>query len=170
MANAAYGKGTSEEWLTYQLAELAEFAGARQKLTNATLRQTAQLIASEYWYLNLAEFMLFCRRFKTGRYGRFYGAADPLAVTCALRQFLRERAEAFAARDRQEAEAKEQAILRDPRNMTRSEWEVIAAMQAEYAMNTRQQDAETGRRRNQAANPPPHQPSTRNPSTSAHAT
>lgn len=35
--------------------------------------------------------MLFFHRFKAGRYGRFYGSVDPLVITTALREFLRDR-------------------------------------------------------------------------------
>ena len=35
--------------------------------------------------------MLFFHRFKSGRYGKFYGKVDPLVITCSLREFVKER-------------------------------------------------------------------------------
>lgn len=97
LVNAAYGNGTSEEWLVYQLTDLSEFSGSRDKLTPRQIGQLAELIAADYYYLSVAELMLFCRRFKMGRYGRFYGSVDPIIITGSLRQFVRERAEAIDA-------------------------------------------------------------------------
>ncbi len=140
LANAAYGRGTAEAWLTAQLADLSEFSGARDKLTPEQLRQTVTLVAGEYHWLNMAEIMLFCRRFKLGQYGKFYGAVDPIAVTGALRDFCRERREACA---RREARLTAERLERDrhsPLNMSREEYDIIRQITAEYAMNTAEQD------------------------------
>ena len=91
--NESYGAGTAEAWLTFQVAELSEYCGARDKIQPAQLRQLASLLASEYYWLKVTEFELFFRRFKLGRYGSFYGTVDPLLITEHLRTFLRERAD-----------------------------------------------------------------------------
>lgn len=103
-ANAAYGKGTAEAWLTGQLANLSEFSGARDKVLPEQLNETVRLVVSEYHYLNMAEIMLFCRRFKLGRYGKFYGSVDPIAIMAALKEFCRERNIAFCEREKEEAQ------------------------------------------------------------------
>lgn len=46
--------------------------------------------------------MLFFNRFKEGRYGRFYGTVDPLIITTALRDFIREREGAHRKRESEE--------------------------------------------------------------------
>jgi hypothetical protein len=51
--------------------------------------------------------MLFFHRFKAGHYGRFYGSVDPLVITTALRDFCKERAEAWVKRVQQEREQRE---------------------------------------------------------------
>lgn len=155
-ANAIYGDGTAEEWLTYVLADISEFAGTRSKLTQNQILQTARLIAAEYGHLNMAELMLFSRRFKTGRYGRFYGGVDPMVILSGLDSFLRERAEAHALRDSREQERRISSQLHDPRNMSYAEWTVIRDIQAEYSMNTPEQDAAT--ERDAAKNRQPHAP------------
>lgn len=35
--------------------------------------------------------MLFIARFKSGKYGRFYGAIDPMKITSAMLDYIRER-------------------------------------------------------------------------------
>lgn len=34
---------------------------------------------------------MFFFNFKMGKYGKFYGAVDPMVITCALREFMDER-------------------------------------------------------------------------------
>lgn len=97
--NAAFGRGTAEEWLTFQLGNLSEFSGAREKITNEQIGQLAQLIRGDYGFLNMAEMMLFCRRFKAGHYGEFYGSVDPITIMRGLRAFCTERANAIAKHD-----------------------------------------------------------------------
>lgn len=97
--NEAYGRHTASMWLVPQLYDLSEYCGCRDKLQGNPLEQCADIIASEYHYLKVTELMLFFHRFKAGRYGRFYGAVDPLVITTALRTFLAERAEAYTRRE-----------------------------------------------------------------------
>lgn len=85
-----YGKTFSEQWLYPQIADLALFTGAKN-LNKEQMRSLASVIAVEYRYLKVTELLLFFHRFKTGRYGRFYGSVDPMVITCALREFMKER-------------------------------------------------------------------------------
>lgn len=69
----------------------------------------------EYHYLKITELMLFFYYFKTGRYGKFYGAVDPLVITCSLRDFIVERGVAISRheqeqREHREAESRKNAI------------------------------------------------------------
>jgi hypothetical protein len=85
-----YGKTFAEQWLYPQIADLAMFTGAKN-LTKEQMRGLASVIAVEYRYLKVTELLLFFHRFKTGRYGRFYGSVDPMVITCAIRDFIKER-------------------------------------------------------------------------------
>lgn len=90
-----YGIETAISWLEIQLHDLAEFAGAKDKLTDAQSTVAAHTILTSYYYLNVAEVMLFFFNFKAGKYGKFYGAVDPLTITTALRTFCAERRDAL---------------------------------------------------------------------------
>lgn len=113
--NATYGPNTAAMWLVPQLYNLSEYCGCKDKLTGGVLKECASIIADEFFYLRVTEVMLFFRRFKAGRYGRFYGSIDPLVIMTSLREFLRERNDAYRAREqeerkRQEAESRKKAI------------------------------------------------------------
>lgn len=104
--NMAYGEMTATMWLVPQLYNLSEYCGARDKLQGKPLEECASVIATEFYYLKVSELMLFFHRFKSGRYGRFYGSIDPLIITTSLREFCRERNNAIAEQERIERERK----------------------------------------------------------------
>lgn len=111
----AYGDSLPAVWLIPHLLDLSEFCGCRNKLYGKPLEQCADVIAAEYYFLKVSELMLFFQRFKSGRYGVFYGSVDPLVITTSLREFIAERNVEIghyeeAERDRQEREHRKQAI------------------------------------------------------------
>jgi len=116
---AAYGKNFSAEWIVPHLVSLTLHTGAKN-LTKEQLRELAKIISIEYRHLKVTEILLFFYKFKTGRYGRFYGSVDPMVITCALREFISERNTLI---DRFEREQKQE----DDTNlklqaMSREEW------------------------------------------------
>lgn len=97
-----YGDKVPTSWLIPQLYNLSEYCGVKEKLEGAPLKETAFVIASTYYYFKVTELMLFFHRFKSGRYGRFYGNVDPLVITTALRDFAQERINAIVAKESEE--------------------------------------------------------------------
>lgn len=87
-----FGANAASEWLVPLLADLSIYTSAKN-LAPRQQKQLAKTIAVEYRELKVTELMLFFHRFKTGRYGRFYGAVDPMVVMCALQDFIKERNE-----------------------------------------------------------------------------
>ena len=88
--STCYGKDFDVEWLTVQICDMSTFTGAKN-LDEDQQEVLARTIAAEYPGLKVTELLLFFHRFKTGRYGRFYGNVDPMVVTTALRDFVKER-------------------------------------------------------------------------------
>lgn len=92
--NIAYNDGqcknAAAKWLSVHIGDLSKFTGAKNIDANQQ-RELARIIASAYGYLKVTELLLFFYFFKTGRYGRFYGSVDPMVITCALRDFIKER-------------------------------------------------------------------------------
>lgn len=94
-------------WMMAHLHDLSEFCGCKEKLSGHALQQCASTISMEFYWLKISELMLFFHRFKSGKYGRFYGSVDPLVITTSLRDFLKERSIAIVEHERLEAERKE---------------------------------------------------------------
>ena len=90
--NKVWGMNTAKMWLLPQLNSLAYFCGVREKMTDRVMEELADIISTEWPWLKTSELMLFFYRFKTGRFGRFYGAIDPMIITGAIRDFVKERA------------------------------------------------------------------------------
>ena len=103
----AYGKNAPVMWLVPQLYNLSEYCGCRDKLQGKPLEECAFVISTEFSYLKISELMLFFYRFKTGRYGRFYGSVDPLIITESLRKFCDERWCAYERHGQELMEKKE---------------------------------------------------------------
>lgn len=105
--NALYGDNAATSWLMPQLYNLSEYCGVRDKLQGRPLEECARIITIDFSWLKVSEMMLFLHRFKSGRYGRFYGVVDPLIITTSLRTFVDERNEAYMKHEQQEREKRE---------------------------------------------------------------
>ncbi len=110
-----YGKNAPLTWLVPQLTDLAVYCGCKDKLSKEQYKECAFVISAEYYYLKVSELMLFFHRFKTGRYGRFYGSVDPLVITTSLRAFVKERGLSIERhcqelREKEEAEHRKRVI------------------------------------------------------------
>lgn len=86
-----FGDDARDNWLDIQITELAAFSGCKDKLTDHQIQSLIDIVAEEYHYLKVTEIMYFFRKFKAGEYGKFYGAVDPLTITCALKEFCDDR-------------------------------------------------------------------------------
>lgn len=117
-----YGENAATMWLLPQLYDLCEYTGAKKMdIQQATM--LAEVIAQEYGYLKVSELLLFFFRFKSGAYGRFYGAVDPLVITSALREFMKERDWACSQHE-QQLRKQEQA---EEAKIPRMSWKEYAA-------------------------------------------
>jgi hypothetical protein len=88
--NTAYGQGFAAEWLLPHIANLALFVGAKN-LTVPQEVELARILAVEAQNLKVTEVLLFFYRLKAGHYGKFFGSVDPMVITCALRDFYKEK-------------------------------------------------------------------------------
>lgn len=105
-------------WLMAHLHDLSEYCGCKEKLTGHALQQCASVISTEFYFLKVTEVMLFFQRFKSGKYGRFYGSVDPIVITSAIRDFLKERTKAY--NDHFEEEERKKALDSEK---TKCSWE-----------------------------------------------
>lgn len=113
--NRDYDPIAAQAFLVPQLTNIAEFSNCKQTLSPEQIRECANIIATEYYYLKVTELMLFCYKFKCGAYGQFYGSVSPMVIMVSLRQFIRERNDAYyqhecKEREREEKESRKRAI------------------------------------------------------------
>ena len=137
--SAQLGDKTTVAWLAPQLFDLSEFCGCKDKISEFQIEQCAAIIANTYFYLKVTELMLFFYRFKQGRYGRFYGAVDPLVITTSLRDFIIERNDEYFMHEQKEREAKERESMKNAISYQEYlEMEAICKqIEAEYYMPTK---------------------------------
>lgn len=101
----AYGRTFPVQWLIPQIVDMSLFTGVRN-ITKEQQVALAQTIVVDYYYLKVTELMLFFFRFKSGKYGHFYGSFDPQVVTVSLREFISERNDIIWQVDQEESERK----------------------------------------------------------------
>lgn len=140
--NAAYGRTMASQWLVAQLTNLSEFSGARDVTANQ-LEDLSRIVAQEYHWLKITELLLFFYRFKTGRYGRFYGSVDPLVITTALREFVGERNAAYTRHEQQERERIEEEERKAHPPVSREEWLRMKEREDGQTAQNKEQTAET---------------------------
>ena len=117
-----YGQNTATAWFIPQLYDLSEYCGCRDKLQGKPLEQCAAVIVAEFYFLKVSEVMLFFHLFKAGHYGKFYGSVDPMVITCALRDFLHDRAEIMARAEQERREQEEEEYRKNHPPMSYDEW------------------------------------------------
>lgn len=100
------GKNTPVAWLVPQLLNLSEFCGCKGKLSEDQLEECSFTIATEFYFLKVSELMLFFHKFKSGKYGKFYGNVDPMVITTSLRTFICERNQRIQDKQNEEAALK----------------------------------------------------------------
>lgn len=88
---ATYGDATPHEWLKIQFGSLNDFAEVQTKIDKEQLSELSEIFLAEYYYINVAEICLFVARFKSGKYGCFYGSIDPMKITSAMIKYISER-------------------------------------------------------------------------------
>lgn len=119
-----YGYDILEVWIMAQLENLNDFCGATLKMSISQMSELAKIIFSDYHFLKVSELLLFFYRFKSGKYGHFYGSIDPQKITVALLEFKRERIT--------EIKYLESKNENDRKEKLREEWEKICVTREEY--------------------------------------
>lgn len=83
----AFGDDAAESWLEIQLTDLSEFSGCKEKLDARQAERLAKVIMTMFGFYKVTELMYFFMLFKSGKFGKFYGIVDGMAITTALQQF-----------------------------------------------------------------------------------
>lgn len=99
---SAYGRTAPIQWLLAQIINLSEFCGVKDKLTGDQAEELAWLLAGDYSYYKVTQFLVFFHDFKMGKFGKFFGSVDPLVITTAIREFDKERIRIIAKQEQEE--------------------------------------------------------------------
>lgn len=98
-----FGAGSAQQWLAQQMTNLSLYTGARN-MNVGQIDDLVRTIIGSYPYLKITELLLFLHRFKRGDYGKFYGAVDPLVISGALTDFMKERGNIIVRHEQEERE------------------------------------------------------------------
>lgn len=118
-------------WMQSQLIAVSMFCGAREKMTEWQSNSLSTQIINEHPTLTLMEFILFCARLRSSKYGKFYGTIDPAAILGALDLFLQDRnRDLWKKREEEERIAKEREMEEHrKRAITYEQWQEIKKKQ-----------------------------------------
>ena len=114
--------GLQNSWLSAQITYLNSISGATQ-MTEMQMTMLASNISQTYGYLKITELMVFFFQLAGGKYGKFYGAVDPMQIMVDLNEFLKYRSVMLDKIESERRSAERNAMLSNPKCITRAEYE-----------------------------------------------
>lgn len=76
--------------LLKMFVELNQFANVKNKMSQAQIVETINLLFEEYPRISLQEYAIFFRRIKTGYYGQLYESLDGIKIMAFMKEFYKE--------------------------------------------------------------------------------
>ena len=80
--------GTEKTWLEAQISYLNTFCGTEKKMDNLQIDAISNAFVNSYGYIKLTELMVFFANIASGKFGKFYGAVDPMLVNEFIRIYF----------------------------------------------------------------------------------
>ena len=112
--NAMFGnRNAGSTFLMCYINDINEYAGTDKKMDVQQRIECASTLYELLFHLKVTEVMLFFQRFKSGRYGKFFGAVDAMTLGTAAHVFLKERKNLIERIERQRADREREADRRD---------------------------------------------------------
>lgn len=91
VVSEAFGEDVATSWIAIMVRDLSEFAGCKDKLSLSQINHLERLVMLNFGYMKVTELMHFFVMFKSGKFGKFYGAVDGLVIMEALQDFAKMR-------------------------------------------------------------------------------
>lgn len=88
-----HGDFVIHAFLNVVIADLVSFFNLGKNMNDQQIKQTSQLIISEYWFLKPEDFKLCFNQAKKGRYGKVFDRIDGMVIMEWLNQYCLERTE-----------------------------------------------------------------------------
>ena len=83
--------GTEKTWLEAQISYLNTFCGTEKKMDNLQIDAISNAFVNSYGYIKLTELMVFLAKIASGKFGKFYGAVDPMQIMANFCEFMKYR-------------------------------------------------------------------------------
>ena len=114
--------GLQNSWLSAQITYLNSISGATQ-MTEMQMTMLASNISQTYGYLKITELMVFFFQLAGGKYGKFYGAVDPMQIMVDLNEFMKYRSVMLDKIESERRNEERNKMLSNPKCITRAEYE-----------------------------------------------
>ena len=114
--------GLQNSWLSAQITYLNSISGATQ-MTEMQMTMLASNISQTYGYLKITELMVFFFQLAGGKYGKFYGAVDPMQIMVDLNEFMKYRSVMLDKIESDRRREERNKMLNNPRCITREQYE-----------------------------------------------
>ena len=114
--------GLQNSWLSAQITYLNSISGATQ-MTEMQMMMLASNISQTYGYLKITELMVFFFQLAGGKYGKFYGAVDPMQIMVDLNEFMKYRSVMLDKIESDRRSAERNKMLNNPKCITREQYE-----------------------------------------------
>ena len=114
--------GLQNSWLSAQITYLNSISGATQ-MTEMQMMMLVSNISQTYGYLKITELMVFFFQLAGGKYGKFYGAVDPMQIMVDLNEFMKYRSVMLDKIESDRRSAERNKMLSNPKCITREQYE-----------------------------------------------
>ena len=114
--------GLQNSWLSAQITYLNSISGATQ-MTEMQMMMLASNISQTYGYLKITELMVFFFQLAGGKYGKFYGAVDPMQIMVDLNEFMKYRSVMLDKIESERRSEERNKMLSNPKCITREQYE-----------------------------------------------
>ena len=114
--------GLQNSWLSAQITYLNSVSGATQ-MTEMQMMMLVSNISQTYGYLKITELMVFFFQLAGGKYGKFYGAVDPMQIMVDLNEFMKYRSVMLDKIESDRRSEERNKMLSNPKCITREQYE-----------------------------------------------
>ena len=114
--------GLQNSWLSAQITYLNSISGATQ-MTEMQMMMLVSNISQTYGYLKITELMVFFFQLAGGKYGKFFGAVDPMQIMVDLNEFMKYRSVMLDKIESERRSAERNKMLSNPKCITREQYE-----------------------------------------------
>ena len=92
-------------------------------MDNLQIDAISNAFVNSYGYIKLTELMVFFANIASGKYGKFYGAVDPMRIMVDLNEFMKYRSIMLDKIESDRRSEERNKMLNNPKCITREQYE-----------------------------------------------